>query len=213
MHVLRCSYIEEIWKDISGFNGFYQVSNLGRVRRVGNYSNQNKTWKLKEPKILSLKDNGRGYCTVILSVNNKHYTRYVHRLVSTEFCINHNPSKYKEVNHIDGNKKNNVSNNLEWCDRSYNNKHAYVNGFHTLHGCYGKKKLVAQIDIKTNQVIKIHDSVASAAKYVGLQNYANISACCNYAEHPEKYKRPCLSSKGYKWIFATEDMKVGDAID
>lgn len=116
------------------------------------------------------------------------------------------------MNHIDGNKENNKSSNLEWCDRSYNNKHAYINGLHTLHGCYGQKKQVAQVDIKTSKIIKIHESVDSASKYVGLKNFTNISACCNYIEHPENYKRPCLSAKGYKWIFATEDMKVGDVI-
>lgn len=177
------------------------------------YSNQNASWKLERPYLLTPKIHTNGYLRVTMSINNKHYDRYIHRLVAIEFCKNNNPSKYTEVNHIDGNKQNNIFSNLEWCDRPYNNKHAYIKGLHTLHGCYGQKKLVAQIDIKTNQVIKIHDSVASAAKDVGLKNYANISACCNYAEHPENYKRPCLSAKGYKWIFATEDMKEGDFID
>ena len=75
-----------------------------------------------------------------------------------------------------------------------------------------EKKQVAQVDIKTSKIIKIHESVDTASKYVGLKNFANISACCNYIEHPENYKRPCLSAKGYKWIFATEDMKVGDVV-
>lgn len=204
--------MEEIWKDITEFVGIYQVSNLGRVRRIGDYSNQNAIWKLKDPHILSPREHSNGYLRVMLSVNNKHYDRYIHRLVAMEFCENRNPIKYKEVNHIDGDKHNNIAKNLEWCDRSYNNKHAYIKGLHTLHGCYGRKKSVAQIDLKTNKILMIHNSVNEAAQYVGLKNFSNISACCNYIEHPEKYKRPCLSSKGYKWVFATKNMKVGDVI-
>lgn len=116
--------MEEIWKDVSEFKGFYQVSNLGNVKRIGDYSNQNSSWKSEV--ILKPRLHSSGYLRVMLSVNNKHYDRYIHRLVATEFCKNHNPLKYKEVNHIDGNKTNNNSDNLEWCDRSYNNKHAYV---------------------------------------------------------------------------------------
>lgn len=116
--------MEENWKDVSEFKGFYQVSNLGNVKRIGDYSNQNSSWKSEV--ILKPRLHSSGYLRVMLSVNNKHYDRYIHRLVATEFCKNHNPLKYKEVNHIDGNKTNNNSDNLEWCDRSYNNKHAYV---------------------------------------------------------------------------------------
>lgn len=203
----------EIWKDISEFANVYQVSNRGRVRRIGDYSNQVTTWKLPHPKIIAQTDNTRGYMCVKLSYKNKTYTRYVHRLVAIAFCENVNPNEYTEVNHIDGNKTNNMAENLEWCNRSYNNKHAYMKKLHTLHGCYGKKKAVAQIDIETNVIVKIHDSVEEASKSVDLKNFANISACCNYAENPNKYKRPCLSSKGYKWIFATNEMKVGDTID
>jgi hypothetical protein len=203
----------EEWRNISGFENYYQVSNLGNVRRIGDYSNQITSWGLENPKILNVRKHSNGYLRVMLSVSGKHYDRYIHRLVATEFCNNPNPGKYAEVNHIDGNKTNNNAINLEWCDRSYNNKHAYIKGLHTTHGCYGNKKMVAQIDIKTNVIVKIYNSVKDASKSVGLKNFTNISACCNYAENPNKYKRPCLSSKGYKWRFATNEMKVGDTID
>lgn len=203
--------MEEKWKRVSEFPEYYEVSNLGNVRRIAYYSNQCANWESRDY-ILKPRKHTNGYLRVTLSVENKHYDRYIHRLVATEFCHNYNPKKYKEVNHIDGDKANNIANNLEWCDRSYNNKHAYVNGLHVLHGCYGRKKIVAQVDIKTNIIVKLHESVEDAARHVELKNFANISACCNYIEHPENYKRPCLSAKGYKWIFATENMKVGDVI-
>lgn len=203
----------EQWKDIDDTNGVYQVSNMGNIRRVGNYSNQAITWCLSEPKILKPRVHSNGYLRVMLSIDGKHSDKYIHRLVATAFCDNLNPSKYTEVNHIDGDKTNNTSENLEWCDRSYNNKHAYMKGLHTLNGCYGYKKPVAQVDINSNKIVEIYESVEYAAKQVGLKNFTNISACCNYAENPNKYKRPCLSSKGYKWRFATDEMKVGDTIE
>lgn len=203
----------EIWKDIAETNGIYQVSNLGKVRRIGDYSNQTSSWLLSEPKILTPRLHSNGYLRVMFSINGKHSDRYMHRLVVSAFCDNQKPQKYKEVNHIDGNKVNNCYSNLEWCDRSYNNKHAYIKGLHSVHGCYGNKKKVAQIDINTNIILSIFDSVEAASKNVSLKNFTNISACCNYAENPNKYKRPCLSAKGYKWRFTTDNMKVGDYCD
>lgn len=206
--------MEEIWKKIEGFEDYYEVSNLGRVRRIGDYCNQNASWELKEYKILKPRIHNNGYLRVMFSVNGKHYDKYIHRLVAKAFCKNMNIKKYKEVNHKDGNKKNNIYTNLEWCDRSFNNKHAYVNGLHTVHGCYGKKKMVAKIDIKSNKVLTIYDSIEAASQDVGLKNYSNISACCNYVENPQRYKRPCLTAKGYKWRFIKDDkVKVGDIIN
>ena len=204
--------MEEIWKDIEEFKGVYQVSNIGRVRRIGDYSNQHGGWELLEPRIMAQVDNGMGYLHVALNYKNKHYHRYVHILVDFAFCENKNPIIYKEVNHKDGNKTNNYAENLEWCDRSYNNKHAYANGLHTLHGCYGKKKKVAQLDMKTNKILNIYDSVENAAKSLGVDHFANISACCNCYDRPEAYKKYAKSYKGFRWRFATEEMKIGDVI-
>ena len=203
--------MNEIWKDIPEFEGYYQASNTGYIRRIGDYSNRCSFWKLETPKILKSKDNGRGYLMVTLSVNGVHYYRYVHRLVAETFIDN--PVNYNEINHKDGNKKNNTVPNLEWCDRSYNGKHAYSTGLRTVKGCYGKKKKVAMIDIKTNRIIKFFDSVCDASKYVGLKNFTNISACCSYAEDNSRYIKPYYSSKGYKWRFANPDMKIGDIVD
>ena len=79
-------------------------------------------------------------------------------------------------------------------------------------GCYGIKKKVAQIDMNTNIVLNIFNSVEEASKAIGLKRYANISACCGFQDHPDKYKRPVLSVKGFKWCYATEEMKIGDVI-
>ena len=192
---------DEVWKDISEFCGFYQVSNFGRVRRIADYSNQNSEWNLYEPKILTPRLHTNGYLRVMLSVSGKHYDRYIHRLVAAAFIDNENG--YSEVNHIDGNKQNNNVLNLEWCTRSQNNRHAYRTGLKTVKGCYGTKKKVAQLTVEENRIIAIYGSIDSAAQYMKCR-HCMITNCCS-----GRYK----TSKGYKWIYATDDMKVGDVID
>ena len=73
-------------------------------------------------RFLAFRPNNHGYLRVW--INNK--DEYVHRIVAA--CFVPNPKGYREVNHIDGNKQNNNAENLEWCSRSYNNKHAFVTG-------------------------------------------------------------------------------------
>ena len=116
--------MKEIWRDINDFKGLYQVSNLGRVRSIDRmtiYCTGAK--RITKGMILSISKNKLGYPQVNLSNKDRSYSRRVHRLVANAFI--ENPKKYKEINHIDGNKENNTVSNLEWCDRSYNIKHSY----------------------------------------------------------------------------------------
>lgn len=76
------------------------------------------------------KTNGKGYHNFYCSKQKKNI--YIHRAVAECFVINHRPTIYKEVNHIDGNKSNNHYSNLEWCNRSINNIHAYKTGLRSL---------------------------------------------------------------------------------
>ena len=103
--------MKEEWKDIKGYEGLYQVSNLGRVKSLGNN-------KSKKEKILDPKPNMYGYKEVRLSKEGKRKPYKVHRLVAIYFIPN--PNNYKEVNHKDEDKTNNHVSNLEWCDRKYN---------------------------------------------------------------------------------------------
>lgn len=109
----------EEWKDIEDFGGFYQISNLGRVKSTGGYCG---TVKRKE-KIRSMSFTRDGYVKVRLLYQGKDRTVRVHRLVAEAFLPN--PENKDTVNHIDGNKLNNTASNLEWCDRTEQMIHAY----------------------------------------------------------------------------------------
>lgn len=109
--------MEEIWKDIKGYEGYYQVSNLGRVKSNGNRSNH------KTEKLLSLNKNSKGYLRVMLYRECKYKSFFVHRLVAEHFIPN--PLNLPQVNHLDCDKTNNCVSNLEWCTNRENTIHSY----------------------------------------------------------------------------------------
>lgn len=114
--------MKEEWKDIEGYEGFYQISNLGRVKSLGGWRG---TAKRKE-KIRSTSLTRDGYVRVRLIHQGKDKTMRVHRLVAEAFIPN--PEGKDTVNHIDGNKQNNTVSNLEWNDRTEQMLHAYALG-------------------------------------------------------------------------------------
>lgn len=105
---------KEIWKAIDGYEGKYEISNLGRVKSL-NYKN---TFK---EKILEPRTTEKGYEEIQLWNNYKQKHFKIHRLVASAFLPNEN--NYKEVNHINHIRNDNHVSNLEWCDRQYNNSH------------------------------------------------------------------------------------------
>ena len=106
----------EIWKDIVGYEGHYEVSNFGRLR-----SNKPKFYGIMNPSYTN-----KGYVRYGLSLNNKQIIFTIHRLVAIHFIPN--PENKPEVNHIDGDKQNNNVSNLEWCTHQENMGHAKQNG-------------------------------------------------------------------------------------
>lgn len=118
--------MEEIWKDIEGYEGLYQVSNLGRVKSLDRKRWNGKVYGKWKGRFITIRKDVKGYCTVKLNKNGKGKTKLVHRLVAESF-IKKEREEY-EVNHIDGNKCNNNVDNLEWCSHSYNAKHAWDTG-------------------------------------------------------------------------------------
>lgn len=100
--------IKEIWKPISGFEGLYEVSNLGRIKSI----------IFKKHKIMKPQKNNCGYLIAHLRKNNRLYQLLVHRIVAKTFIAN--PDNLPEVNHLDESKTNNAAANLEWCTHAYN---------------------------------------------------------------------------------------------
>jgi hypothetical protein len=112
----------EIWKDIKDYEGHYQVSNLGNIKSLQRVDSIGRN---VNEKVLKFKINRYGYYNVELYNRGKSKTLKVHRLVANAFLEKDN--KRLEVNHIDGDKSNNSVNNLEWCNRSENIRHSYLN--------------------------------------------------------------------------------------
>ena len=103
--------MKEIWRDIEGYEGLYQVSNFGNIMSNNLYAH-------KKPKLKKICNHSSGYASVSLSKEGRDKTYLVHRLVAKAFLDN--PNGYEFVNHKDENKKNNNVENLEWCTKSYN---------------------------------------------------------------------------------------------
>jgi group I intron endonuclease len=110
--------MDEIWKDIEGYEGLYQVSNLGDVRSL-KYAGGNKV------KLLKQSTDKKGYKRVVLCKDRKKKNHWIHRLVAIAFIPN--PNNLPIVNHIDECKSNNMVSNLEWCTLVYNNAYGTRN--------------------------------------------------------------------------------------
>lgn len=158
---------KEIWKDIPGYEGRYQISNIGRVRGLPHaYVCGNNTTRYTKELILKTQTDQKGYARVRF----ERRTFKVHRLVAIAFIPN--PNNYPQVNHINGNKQDNRVENLEWCNNSMNQKHAWANGFQK--SKYKKGRKVKMTNIKTGAVL-IFDSIRQASAYFGGRpSYASI---------------------------------------
>ena len=114
--------MSEEWRSIECYEGLYEVSNTGRVRSVDRYVKySNGQIHLHKGKVLSPVKSNLGYLLVSLCCNGKYKSISVHRLVAQAFI--ENPDNLPEINHKDEDKTNNSVDNLEFCDRSYNNNY------------------------------------------------------------------------------------------
>lgn len=175
----------EIWKDIKGYEGLYQVSNKGRVKSL-------KYNKTKKEKVLKSSTNNAGYLSVELWKYGERKKCYIHRLVATAFIDNQENNL--EINHKDENPENNSIENLEWCNRKYNNNYG-------THNQKVSEALRVPIDMLTREgeLIKQFACGKEAVNWLKengfpTANKSNISYCCN-----GKIK----TAYGYKWLYKT----------
>lgn len=167
----------ETYKDIKGFEGLYQISNLGNVKSLSKSHKSGFMGKgitVRPEKIRKLSKDKDGYMCVSLSLNGKVFSKKVHRLVAEAFIPN--PSKKHEVNHKNLLKNDNRVENLEWCSRSENQKHAYKEGalknnfnkeISRANGLKKAKKVFAY-DFKTNEFLWEEYSISEACRKYSL---------------------------------------------
>ena len=169
--------MKEIWKDIDGFDGCYQVSKLGRVKSVPHKVSNGHGYFISREKMLKPNVLAKGYFQVTLAGADKvRHSLQVHRIVAAAFVKNENPTKYIQVNHKDGNKQNNAADNLEWTDNSGNQIHAWATGLQKPHNCgWGSsRKGVSVLLVSEDGSCKEFGSLAEAARFCGETSGANI---------------------------------------
>lgn len=178
--------MKEIWKNISGYEGIYQVSNFGRIKSLKhktlrkNIFGKNKSaYYIYDEKILNGWIENNGY--LMISLKNKKYL--IHRIVAKTFIKN--PKNYPIINHIDGNKLNNCVDNLEWCTYKHNFNEAVKLGLikpkYNSNDNRIRAKKIAQYSLD-NKLIKIHACSVDAEKELkskGVKiNARNIRKVC-----------------------------------
>ena len=190
--------MQEIWKDIKGFEGIYQISNLGNIKSLTRSVKTFNGFRTSKGQTLKPLKTKNGYLRICLKSHQKNFYFSVHRLVAEAFIPN--PNSYPVINHKDNNPLNNNVNNLEWCTQSYNVKYSYTNGnAKPTSGCFKKGNIphnltkVSQYDKKGN-FINTYNSVKLAAKAIG-QTPTSIFNCL---AGRTKY------TAGYIWRYANK---------
>lgn len=175
--------MEEIWKDVKGYEGLYQVSNLGNVKSLDKYVNGRNSKRLVKGRILSLFDDKDGYKLVNLYKNKKIKQFRVHILVAQAFIPN--PNNLPQVNHKNEIKSDNFATNLEWItlidNCNYGTRNEKI------------RKKVNQYDIQ-GKYIKTWDSIIQVERELNIFHSRIIEVC--------RGKRKQIG--GYIWKYASE---------
>lgn len=189
-----------MWKDIEGYEGYYQISNFGRI----------KSFKIdkKKGRVLKMTNKNGWYFTIPLQgIGVPTKTKRIHRLVAKHFIPN--PENLPEVNHKDSNKQNNHVENLEWVTRGQNMRHAIKNNPNIIKGMnrynkYIRPKRVEQYTLD-GEHIGTFTNATEASKQTGVHN-RNILQVANGEEFSPGRRR--RQAGGYVWKFEEEESYV-----
>lgn len=168
---------KEIWRDIKGYEGSYQVSTLGEVRNL----------RTNPPRLLKPWRHPAGYVCVTLSQDSKKTKHLVHRIVAEAFLPN--PENKPQVNHKNGDKSDNNVNNLEWCSGLENSRHSA----YTL----GNESTKAKRPVVCLDTLQVFPSISEAARAVNGCNQ-NIVKCCQGKRY---------THKGLRWAYVEEVLR------
>ena len=177
--------MKEEWKDIIGYEGYYQISNLGRVKSLERevkcaYNSK----RLVKERIMKCNKDKDGYLLVLLAKESKNKYFKVHRLVGIHYIDN--PDNLPQINHKDENKQNNTVDNLEWCTNKYNNNYGTKND--------KSKRPIIQLSLDYKYICR-YKSIVEASKKIN-KNHSHIVQCC---------KRQRKSAYGYIWRYENEN--------
>lgn len=169
--------MKEIWKDIKGYEGLYQVSNLGKVK------------SLKKNIILKPYIEKKGYLRIDLNKNGKSKHYLIHRLVAEAFIPN--PLNKLQINHIDCNKQNNCINNLEWSTNLENAIHAYNNNLRP----FKPLRKINQYDLDGNFIKTWNSIIEASSQFKNVSNHPQ----CNISGVLRGLRKTAF---GYIWKYA-----------
>ncbi len=215
LHAERITNMTEEWRDIPGYEGLYQASNLGRVkslaRNMVEFHKGTRYTRSYPERVLSQGNDGHGYKLCWLSRGGKGKSIRTHRLIALAFLPN--PDGLRCINHKDENKSNNIVENLEWCTHLYNVNYGSANArrkaahaaryahkvrknvkkhsVHKTHKLPNNDKAVYQMDMNGN-ILASFPSVKEATRVTGVNN---ISAAA---------RGILRQSKGYKWMYVKD---------
>lgn len=190
--------MEEIWKDYPGFEGRYQVSNLGRVKSL-NYHRERREFIL-----VPIIDKG-GYEIVKLCLDGEVYPHRVHLMVATVYVPNPDSKPY--VDHIDTNRRNNRADNLRWCTMKENHNNPLSLENHSAaskrawsDGAHEHQKTPVLQYTKSGELVSVYGSIKEAADAFN-KHPNNIGICARYPKkHHEAY--------GFLWCYATDTERI-----
>lgn len=193
-HEKEYSDKSELWEDIEGYKGSYQVSNMGRVRSLDRIVNNKSSSYIRKGNIKSPKNSGSGYFQVGLCKNGIVKSFLIHRLVAKAFIKN--PYSKGTVNHLNCNTRDNRSSNLEWATLSENIKYAFKKGKKPIKYWSGKTGInssrgshILQLDKLNHNIVNEFGSAMEACRITGI-NDRDISSCI---------RGKLKSAGGYLW--------------